>query len=164
MACAALFSSGQTRSIQTADIVAEALNLRVQVDPRLSEMDQGEWQGMTFPDIEARYGSLYGRFIENPLKVTPPGGESTQGLARRVSRAADDIARQYPGQRVAIISHELPLAALRCLADRQSLGALWQYAPPNGEVITLGWPVERISWLAMFTDWVQHGWRQAGSD
>jgi broad specificity phosphatase PhoE len=163
MSIAALYSSSQTRSIQSAEVIAEALNLPVQTDPRLGEMDQGEWQGMIYPDIERRYAELYRQFMANPLRATPPGGESIRALSRRVNSAIDEIAERHAGQRVAIVSHEIPMAALRCWAARQELSALWQYAPANGEIIRLAWPVERLGWLAMLKEWLHFRWWFAGS-
>jgi broad specificity phosphatase PhoE len=160
----AIYSSSQQRSVQTAEVIAQALNLAVQVEPRLGEMYQGAWQGMLYPDIERQYGEVFQRFMTDPLDATPPGGETTQAMARRASAAVDDIAERHPGQRVLIVSHEIPLAALRCLAARQSLSALWDYGPANGEIVHLEWPIDRPGWLDILWQWLHFRWWYAGSD
>jgi broad specificity phosphatase PhoE len=161
---AAIYSSSQVRSVQTAEAIAEALNLSVQIEPRLAEMHQGVWQGMVYPDIEKQYGDLYRQFMTNPLAVTPPGGETIQALARRASLAVDDIAERHPGQHVLVVSHEIPLAALRCLAARQSLSALWEYGPANGEIVRLEWPIDRPGWRETLWQWLDFRWWFAGSE
>ena len=160
----AIYSSSQMRSIQTAEVIAEGRGLAVQIDARLSEMSQGLWEGMFYPDIEAQYGELYARFMKNPLDATPPGGETIQALARRTMSAVDDIAERYAGQPVLIVSHEIPLAAIRCLAARQSLSALWEYGPANGEIVRLEWPADRPGWRETLWSWMTFRWWVAGNE
>jgi len=155
----ALISSGQARSIQTADIIAEVVNLPVKVDPRLGELAQGVWEGMLFPEIESQFGLLYKQFMSDPLQAVPPGGESIRDLADRITRAAAEIAGQYTGQRVIVVSHEIPVAALRCLDAGQPLSALWKYAPANGEIVRLAWPADRPDRFAMLWRWISYPWR-----
>ena len=160
----AVYSSSQARSVQTAETIAQALDLTVQIEPRLAEMYQGAWQGMIYPDIEKQYGDLYHRFMTDPLSATPPGGETIQALAKRTCQAVDDIAARHPGQRVLVVSHEIPLAALRCLAARQSLSAMWEYGPANGEIVPLEWPIDRPGWWEMLWQWLDFRWWFAGSE
>ena len=157
----ALISSHQARSVQTANIIAETLNLTVSVDPRLGEMAQGAWEGLLFPDIERQYGPVYEQFLANPLLAVPPGGESIQALARRVTRVAAEIAGQYAGQTVIVVSHEIPLAALRCIDADQPLSELWKYAPANGEIVHLSWTTDHMDWFAAFWRWLSQPWRLA---
>ncbi len=158
----AVYTSSQRRAIQTAEIVAEALSAPLHADHRLREMGQGLWEGMTYNDILLRYGQLYQQFMDNPLAATPPGGESIEQVARRVSAAADDIAGQHPGQRVVMVSHELPIAALRCRAARQPLSALWSVAPGNGQSLALEWPPDRLGWMGLLRQWYEYWWAFAG--
>lgn len=159
VAAQALYSSGQTRSIQTAEIIAQAVHLPVKVDSRLGEMAQGAWEGMLFPDIERQYGALYQQFQVDPVLALPPGGESMNDLARRVTRAVTGIARQYRGQRVIVVSHEIPLAALRCIDAGQPLSSLWKYAPANGEIIHMAWPTDQPDWFVLLWRWLSYPWR-----
>ena len=51
----AIFSSDLERARETAEIVGEAFGLSVQLDPRLREVDVGEWSGLTTAEIEGRF-------------------------------------------------------------------------------------------------------------
>lgn len=69
--------SSQKRSIQTAKIIAQALFVPMQKDPRLCEQDLGDLEGAHWPDV---------------LKVlqtgaAPAGGESRETFTRRVWQA-----------------------------------------------------------------------------
>lgn len=47
----AIYSSDLARARETAEALAHATRLAVQHDPRLREIDQGDWEGMLFLEI-----------------------------------------------------------------------------------------------------------------
>jgi alpha-ribazole phosphatase len=51
----AIYSSDTVRVIETAEIVAARLGLEVRQDPRLREVNFGEWEGLTREEINVRY-------------------------------------------------------------------------------------------------------------
>jgi broad specificity phosphatase PhoE len=51
----AIYASDLARARDTAQILARAAGLKVQLDPWLREINQGEWEGMLFAEIQARY-------------------------------------------------------------------------------------------------------------
>ncbi len=63
----AIYSSDLLRARQTAQVLAEACGLPVHLDSRLREIHQGEWQGMLFSEIEARYAQAYQDQKQDPL-------------------------------------------------------------------------------------------------
>lgn len=138
-----IYSSNTNRTMQTADIIQQRLSLSpMKIEPRLREMVQGEWQGMLYEDIKKEYGDIYDSFIKNPLdpKALPPGGESIIELTQRTIEAVNDIGNAHPGERVLVVSHEIPIAALRCMVLGQPLSRVFEHAPKNGESVTLPWP------------------------
>jgi broad specificity phosphatase PhoE len=100
-------------------------------DPRLREIHQGEWQGLLVTEIERRYPDLLRRWQEVPLRVTLPGGESIAQMRERVLAAVEDIVRQHPGQRVAIVAHKLPIAVIKYHYQSIPLERIWDLIPPN---------------------------------
>jgi broad specificity phosphatase PhoE len=137
----AVYSSDQIRAYETGRIIAAGLGLReTRVDSRLREMSQGRWEGMLYTDIKAQYRDLYKAFLSNPVEVTPPGGEAIQDLAQRVSDALNEISARHSGQRILIVSHEIPLAVIRCIINGRPLAAIFQFMPANGEWSHCPWP------------------------
>ncbi len=61
------------------------------LDDRLKELTFGEWEGFTWPEIEARDPAGAAARAANKWDFTPPGGESYAGLARRVAPWVETI-------------------------------------------------------------------------
>jgi broad specificity phosphatase PhoE len=129
----ALYASDLRRAAETAEAIGQATGLAVYYDPRLREIHQGEWQGLPVTEIERRYPNLFCRWQEAPLTVTLPGGESIAQMQERVLAAVEDIARQHPVQRVAIVAHKLPIAVIKCRYQDIPLERIWDLIPPNAK-------------------------------
>jgi broad specificity phosphatase PhoE len=128
----ALYSSDLRRALETAEIIAAELHLVVIPEPRLREIDLGQWQGMLADEIEERYLEAYLRWHESPLTVRPPGGEDIQTLANRVLECANEILGRHPEQRVGLVSHELPIAVIMCRSLGLDLNHFREFIPRTG--------------------------------
>jgi alpha-ribazole phosphatase len=129
-----IVASDLVRARETAEIIAASFGLPVQTDPRLREVHQGEWEGMYFADIVARYAQEFAEREANPLTVAPPGGETVGQVQARVRAAVGDMAARYQKQRVAIIAHGMVLALIRLQAYRYPIERVWELVPPNAQV------------------------------
>jgi alpha-ribazole phosphatase len=128
----AIYSSDLSRARETAQVIADSVGLEVQVDPRLREIHQGEWQGLLIAEIEARYAQEFERRKENPLLVAPPGGETASEVMERVVSAVREIGQRYDSQTVAIVSHGFAIACLVCHAQARPIEQIWDLVPDNG--------------------------------
>jgi probable phosphoglycerate mutase len=89
----AIYSSDLVRARETADAVAAAHGLDVQLDARLRERSFGSWEGLSREDIAALpEGSRH-------------DGETDEEVRARVLAAIEEIARAHPGQQVLVVSH-----------------------------------------------------------
>jgi probable phosphoglycerate mutase len=82
------------RARETMEIVRKEMGLGVQsyaVDERLLEVTFGEWEGFTFPEIEARDPGWLQLRDANKWSFLPPGGESYQMLSRRAMTWLDTV-------------------------------------------------------------------------
>jgi len=86
------------RTTETAEAVATAVGdawpeagLRVRPEAGLSEIGQGEWEGLRTADIVARYGDVLGAWRRRPTEVWAPGGESLADVERRVGPAVASL-------------------------------------------------------------------------
>ena len=132
-----IISSDLIRARTTAEIIAAPYNLPVHTDPRLREIDQGVWEGMTFSDIKAKYAAEFAARSADPLSVAPPGGETVGQVRERVLAAVTDITRRHAGKRVAIVAHGLALAIIKAHFPQTPITEVWDLIPPNAEVETL---------------------------
>lgn len=136
----ALISSDLRRARETADILAVWLGLSVQPEPRLREINLGDWQGLYTDEIERRWPREKQLWHTSPLAVRPPNGETIEELAARVIAAADAIARQYADQTVGVVAHELPIAVIVTRALGRPLAQLRDYVPANAAWREIDWP------------------------
>jgi len=100
-----LYASDLKRAAQTAAILGEAIRQEPTLDPRLRELDIGEWEGLVRAEIEDRWPDLLRQFDTEDPDTRPTGGETRRELAARVRSFVSEIAARHPAGRVAIVSH-----------------------------------------------------------
>lgn len=138
----AIYSSDLARARETAQVIADLQHLSVQIEPRLREINQGEWEGVLVSDIKVRYTELWQKRKEDPANVRPPGGESVGELRTRVITAIDEIAGHYPNGYILIVSHGLALATLLCQVQNVPIGMAYQHIPENANPAWISWIVD----------------------
>jgi broad specificity phosphatase PhoE len=108
-----LYSSPLRRALQTAQILAEALDVPLHTEPRLMEIHQGKWQTLLYTEIAARYPELFDRWQKEPWTVTLPGGENIAQVQERVYAAVDEILSRHEGQCIGMVTHRVPITLLK---------------------------------------------------
>jgi alpha-ribazole phosphatase len=127
----AIYSSDLTRAQQTAQILSMETGAPLDIDPRLREINQGEWEGMLFQDIRARYSQAVHERRIRPLDVAAPGGETVRQVRKRVLQAMDMILHEHPQGRIALVSHGLVLALIKVHYCGLPIDQIWDNIPPN---------------------------------
>lgn len=118
---AGLYSSDLLRARQTAEIIGDELGLPVKLEPRLREVNVGEWGNLTAAEIQSKHPEVLQQMRRAPEQTRYPGGESYGELADRVMAALTDIANAHASQAVAVVTHG---GALRAIMSWQ-LGYGW---------------------------------------
>lgn len=108
-----LFTSPLQRASQTAEIIANRLQIPVTNEPRLQEIHQGDWQTRLRSEIERLYPRLFTQWETQPWEVAPPGGERLVQVQQRVYASVDDILDQYPGKTIGLVCHRIPIALIK---------------------------------------------------
>jgi alpha-ribazole phosphatase len=101
----AIVTSPLKRCAQFASALADELGLCTHVEPGLREMSFGDWEGVSFDVVRARWPDLLKQFSRNPAAATPPNGESLQQLMDRVLPAWHDVVERHRGQHVLLVAH-----------------------------------------------------------
>jgi alpha-ribazole phosphatase len=133
----AIYSSDLRRALQTAEILAEACGAPLFADARLREINQGQWEGMHFEEIRARFAKAWRRRKDNPLEVAPPGGETVRQVRARVLHVVEEILQRHPNHVVAIVSHGLALSILKTHFGGFPIEKVWDHIPSNTEPETI---------------------------
>lgn len=129
-------SSPLRRAVETAELAAPGREIRF--DPRLTEIDFGAWEALTFAEIEQRATPEELRcWSESPGEMRFPGGESFPAFRRRVDAAFAELLAGTAGEIVAVVTHGGP--AMRILATLHHLPAERQHEllPPRGSITVL---------------------------
>jgi broad specificity phosphatase PhoE len=105
----AVYSSTLARAYQTAHILAQCWSVPLVLDKRLRERDIGILQGLTWPEVEARYPQVAEMLHQRWVAPALPSGETLTHLVERVWRAVETIVTRTnhhePAGSVAIVSH-----------------------------------------------------------
>lgn len=100
----AVFASPLGRARRTAEILADALELRVLDD--LAEVAHGEWSGLTSAEIDSGWPGQRAAREKDKYAFRFPGGESYADAELRAVRALESIAAAG-SRRPLLVSHEM---------------------------------------------------------
>ena len=103
----AMYASPLRRTMTTARILSEYLDLKLSPLPGIMDIDYGEWQGLTPEEAAARDGSLYSQWREHPHLVTFPSGESLADVRNRAADAVESVLAQADNKTIAVVSHKV---------------------------------------------------------
>ena len=80
----------------------------VTVAEDLIECDFGEWEGLTFAEVQEGWPREMAAWLDSPA-VAPPGGESFEAVAKRTRAALATVLKAYAGGVVVVVSHVSPI-------------------------------------------------------
>jgi probable phosphoglycerate mutase len=104
---AAIYSSPLERTRETAQPLAQAYGLTVEVRERLGETQYGDWTGQSLKELKE--DELWPVVQVYPSGARFPGGESLREVQTRMVEEIDAIRDAHPEETVAIVSHSDPI-------------------------------------------------------
>jgi probable phosphoglycerate mutase len=105
----AVVSSPLRRCVRTAELIAaEVGGVPVTVVDDLIECDFGDWEALTFAEVQERWPREMTAWLES-TRVAPPGGESFETVAARTRSALSTVLKAYAGGVVVVVSHVSPI-------------------------------------------------------
>ena len=117
---AVVWTSPLRRCSAVAAQLAARIGAEIRCDPRLLEMDFGEWEGRSWEEIERQDRIAYHDWLAAWREVAPPRGESLGALEGRVrswveerARAGDIVDLRTPAgpERIAVLAIRYDAAA-----------------------------------------------------
>ncbi|OED33301.1 histidine phosphatase family protein [Planococcus maritimus] len=124
-----VFGSDLLRCRQTAQSLFP--NARYEADANLRELNFGDWEGKTYDDLQSI--KRYREWIDDPLAVQPPNGESFQQLAERIDRAIGAFPEK--GNFI-LVTHGGPI---RYLLAKANGGEFFSQQAAHGQCYTVAW-------------------------
>jgi broad specificity phosphatase PhoE len=128
-----VYSSPETRAIETATIIANGLQMSWSVLQGLRERNWGMWEGKPWEEIKAVLDPMS---LEERYLFTPPDGESWKQLDERLKTAIDSIIAGSE-EAVAIVTHEGALRALVTLLNNAPKETSFHLHFDNGSVTVI---------------------------
>jgi len=128
----AVFTSPLSRAVQTAQAIGRPVILE-----GLREKGMGDWDGLTFGEIRARWPELYAARAWD-RSLLPPGAEDPAAALARFEKAMELAARSAPGD-LAVVAHGGVIAEFT-----KSLGLSGE-KPGYCQILPLRWDGERFT-------------------
>lgn len=127
----AAYSSDLKRARTTAEIIVSrtAPARTFHPSPLLREMHFGDFEGLTFDQIEEQYQLIFSAspsWRSRGPHVRAPGGESIADLAGRVERFWEEVRERHAEGTILIVAHGGPLQVLICRLLGIGLEHWWQ--------------------------------------
>ncbi len=148
-----VFASPLLRARQTADRVAEIHCTTTQTVEQLHEIDCGQWEGLTWDDVERRWPEHYRNFVANPVEVPYLGGESLADVERRVVPALRRLADDCRGKMIAVVAHNM---VNRCFLAHHLHVPLADYrkiVQENGGINLIRWSGDSVRIVTINSLW-----------
>lgn len=115
----AIHTSPLKRAYRTAEIINSFHGRKIEVHPELMEMDQGDFEGLSFQELMACEKEFIHRWIADPASVRMPRGESLSELQDRVWPPVEKIIAT--GHNALVVAHNFTIAAILCRIRNISL-------------------------------------------
>jgi probable phosphoglycerate mutase len=115
-----VYASQLQRARHTAEAIAQYADLTIQFDTRLQEVDNGDWEEVSYADLQQKHNYWHNIIREEDYRA--PGGESRREVTRRMLASLSEIAEHHRKETVTVVSHGLAMAmVLSDLAARDSV-------------------------------------------
>lgn len=101
----AVYSSDLSRSLTTADAIGRAFGLSPITVPALREIGFGEWEGLSWLEIESRDQAYACRWSEAYPNLPAPGGEPFEAFQSRVLTEIDRLLAVSSQRCAAVVTH-----------------------------------------------------------
>jgi ribonuclease H / adenosylcobalamin/alpha-ribazole phosphatase len=147
----AVISSPLRRARSTAQAVAEATGVPLDIDDDLAETDFGEWEGMSFSEAGARWPAEMAAWLAD-AEAAPPGGENFAAVTWRVLAALDRVLAGHREQTVVVVSHVTPIKVLICRALLAPPAALFRMHLDVASLSEVSWFADGAAVLRSLND------------
>lgn len=133
----AIYASPLKRAYGTAAIINRAHNIEIITDERLKEQNFGEWEDLTYAEIEEKYAEECIKWKNDWMNYCIKGGENPARVYGRVSDFMDTIAGAYKSGTIMVVTH---LGCIRMILAHMlgmAMEGFWRFRVDNSGISRL---------------------------
>ena len=129
----AAYSSDLRRAADTAAPVIRGRDTQIVYRRDLREKSFGEWEGMTYEEVQRRYPRKLEELFDEKPAFAPPGGESDLDLFARAAGAVARISGRHAGAdgNILVVSHGGTLRAMMVSMLGLPVESMWRLRLSN---------------------------------
>ncbi len=101
----AVYTSPLSRAVKTAEAIAKHFGLQVMQHPGLTDIDYGEWQGLTPEEARLRWPDEVDAWYNRPGLAHIPGGETLSDLRARAMQTVNELVARHAGETFVLVGH-----------------------------------------------------------
>ncbi|MDQ1637279.1 MAG: hypothetical protein QOF62_618 [Pyrinomonadaceae bacterium] len=111
---AGIYASSLRRTIQTAQPLCASLQMKLEARDELQEIAYGKWEGLSKETVAEKYKDDYVKWLADPARHAPTGGELATTVAQRGLRVIHEIRERFVAGNVLVVSHKATIRILLC--------------------------------------------------
>lgn len=123
-----IYTSDLRRAMDSAEAIAEHHAAEIIAESRLREGDFGQWEGLTYAEIEARDPEAVAAWHADLLNFAPPDGETPLQMANRIASFLEEIKVRHADETLLLVAHGGSLQILICKLLDIPIGKFWQFS------------------------------------
>jgi probable phosphoglycerate mutase len=127
-----IYSADGQPSLETAEALAEALDVKLKRLDKITNIDYGLWQGMLVDDVRLKQPKVYRQWQDQPESICPPEGETLAEVRQRVQDVVGRLVKKHKQGTIGVVFPEPLASLLRVQLGCGELGDLWRAGADHG--------------------------------
>jgi len=146
-------SSPMQRTRDTAEIIQKKIGGNIHFDDAWREGSFGEWDGLTVAQVKEMYPSEWNEWVASPFARPGSTGESYEDVAARTESVLNQLAQDYPGQKVLVVTHNVVIKTLASLVTAGTIDGVYHIDIAPCSITTIAiWPSDGLRALKSLSE------------
>lgn len=130
-----VYTSDLRRAQTTAEAIASAFGFECITRRALREISFGEWEGLTWKEIEQRDEGYACRWMAEHPWLPAPGGEIFSSFEQRVLEEVAFLSTKAAERDIAVVTHAGVMRTVLCSLHRCSEEDVWRETKPYCAIV-----------------------------
>ncbi|MFQ5574796.1 MAG: histidine phosphatase family protein, partial [Terriglobia bacterium] len=130
----AVYTSPLERATRTAEEISSRHSLVPEICECLIEINHGQWEGLYLHQVLEHHHQLYRTWLDEPMAVRMPEGESLVDVRERVVAGFKEIVEGHDDQTIVLVGHDATNKVLICCLIGVDSSNFWKIKQGNAGV------------------------------